>query len=39
MIMDGFKLLAIRPLEGCNPDYCKILLPTKPLLPDMYICI
>jgi AAA15 family ATPase/GTPase len=25
--MSGFKLLAIRPLEGCNPDYRKILQP------------
>jgi predicted ATPase len=25
--MDGFKLLAIRPLKGCNPDYLKILKP------------
>ena len=23
--MNGFKLLAIRPLEGCNPDYLKVL--------------
>lgn len=27
--MSGFKLLAIRPLEGCNPDYLKILKPNK----------
>ncbi|MBL6448384.1 hypothetical protein JMN32_18870 [Fulvivirga sp. 29W222] len=25
--MSGFKLLAIRPLKGCHPDYHKVLVP------------
>ena len=27
--MNGFKLLAIRPLEECNPDYLKVLKPNQ----------